>query len=125
MADYQVLVVLSETRDDVMPYHELAYSTGWEKSRLSHHVTRMEKRELVRREGREGDGRTANIVLTPQGRAAIESAAPGHVGSVRRLLVDLLTSEEIDTLIAVGVRVNHALEAELVSDSAERPPVGV
>jgi DNA-binding MarR family transcriptional regulator len=116
MADYQVLVVLSESPGSVLAYRELADATGWEKSRLSHHITRMEKRGLVRREGCPEDARSANVVLTDPGRSCIEAAAPGHVESVRRLLIDQLTAEQIDALIAVGEQVARVLEACPVTD---------
>jgi DNA-binding MarR family transcriptional regulator len=112
MADYQVLVVLSATPDGVLAYRDLAGQTGWEKSRLSHHLTRMERRDLVCREECTADGRSADIVLTANGRAAIESAAPGHVASVRHFLIDHLSDGEIDTLVAVGKR-TRALLAEM------------
>lgn len=111
MADYQVLVVLSES-GDTLPYRALADATGWEKSRLSHHLTRMERRGLLRREGCTDDGRSAHIVLTGDGRAVIESAAPGHVEDVRRLLIDHLSEDEIDALIAISERTTAAIEAD-------------
>lgn len=110
MADYEVLVVLSESNTDVLAYRELAEATGWEKSRLSHHITRMEKRGLVRREGCVDDARSANIALTALGRHSIESAAPGHVVSVRRLLIDRLSESQIDALIAIGEAAARAIE---------------
>lgn len=116
MADYQVLVVLSEG-EEMLPYRELAEATGWEKSRLSHQLTRMERRGLLRRVGCAEDGRSAQLTLTPEGRAAIESAAPGHVAAVRRLVIDDLSPAEMDALIALAARVGAAIEDEL-----RRPP---
>lgn len=117
MADYEVLVVLSESPGSVLAYRDLADATGWEKSRLSHHITRMEKRGLVRREGCPEDARSANVVLTDPGRSCIEAAAPGHVKSVRRLLIDQLTADQIDALVAVGEQVARVLEACPVPDA--------
>jgi DNA-binding MarR family transcriptional regulator len=125
MADYEVLVVLSESPGSVLAYRELAEATGWEKSRLSHHITRMERRGLVRREGCETDARSANVVLTEPGRACIESAAPGHVQSVRRLLIDRLTGQQIDALIAIGDQISKVLEACPQSDSQNGADVEV
>lgn len=112
MADYQVLVVLSAAPEGRLAYRELADATDWEKSRLSHHITRMEQRNLVQREGCAEDGRSANIVITGGGRAAIDRAAPGHVASVRRLLIDRLTSEQVDALAAIGAAVRGALQED-------------
>ena len=109
IADYQVLVVLSAEPAGTLAYRDLAATTGWEKSRLSHHLTRMQRRGLVRRVGCSEDGRSATIVLTSLGRQSIQRAAPGHVASVRRLLVDRLSGEQLATLAAIGRVVRGAL----------------
>ena len=110
-ADYEVLVVLSAADDGVLPYRELARTTEWEKSRLSHHVTRMEQRGLVARQDCPDDARAAHIVLTEQGRRAIERAAPGHVAAVRRILIDALTPEQLEVLADVGRELRTRLAA--------------
>jgi DNA-binding MarR family transcriptional regulator len=81
---------------------ELADHMLWSKSRLSHHITRMQARGLVDREDVDGDGRGSTVVLTAEGRRAIEAAAPGHVASVRRNFIDLLTAEQIRVLTEIG-----------------------
>lgn len=121
MADYQVLVVLSETGGDVLAYRDLADATGWEKSRLSHQLTRMQARGLVHRTERSDDGRCANVVLTEHGRRVIESAAPGHVCSVRRFLIDRLSAAQIDALIAIGGAVRAGLDDAAGPGSAAAP----
>ena len=80
---------------------ELAGLLQWERSRVSHHITRMERRGLVGRLECSEDGRGAFVVITSQGRAAIEEAAPGHVMAVRRLMFDALNEEEKAALAAV------------------------
>ncbi len=97
-ADYEVLVHLSETPGDRLRVYELGDAMQWEKSRLSHQLTRMERRGLVAREECPTDARGAFAVLTPAGRTAIEAAAPGHVAEVRRLVVDVLTPAQLDAL---------------------------
>ncbi|MET7709806.1 hypothetical protein [Micromonospora sp. NPDC005413] len=77
----------------------------WSRSRLSHHLTRMQQRGLVTREEYADDARGSIIALTPAGRQAIESAAPGHVAAVRRHLIDLLTPAEVEALGALTHRV--------------------
>lgn len=104
-------MVLSEAPQKPVSYRTVAEVTGWEKSRLSHHLTRMERRGLVRREGCAEDRRSANIYLTDLGCAAIEAAAPGHVAAVRRLLIDGLTEDDMKTLIAIAERVAAARAA--------------
>lgn len=103
--DYDVLSDLSETPDQRLRLSELADRMLWSRSRLSHHLARMQQRGLVTREEHPSDGRGSIVVLTPTGRAAIEAAAPGHVAAVRRHLIDLLTPEEIDALGALTQRV--------------------
>jgi DNA-binding MarR family transcriptional regulator len=96
--DYQVLVVLTDSEDGRLRVSDLAASLQWERSRVSHHVARMEKRDLVSRRGCPDDGRGAYVRITETGRAAIERAAPGHVRVVRRLVFDALTADEVAQL---------------------------
>jgi DNA-binding MarR family transcriptional regulator len=100
-ADYQVLHPLSESPGGVLRARELGVEIGWDRSRLSHHVTRMEKRGLVVREECAEDGRGLMVRLTPAGRTAIEAAAPQHVETVRRYFFDMLSKQELDTLATV------------------------
>src|SRR4051812_13899364 len=74
---------------------ELVDNLQWEQSRLSHHVARMQRRGLVAREECTSDKRGAFVVLTDAGRDAIEKAAPGHVDTVRRLVFDGLSAEQV------------------------------
>jgi DNA-binding MarR family transcriptional regulator len=104
-ADYDVLVPLSEAPDCRLRMYELSGELCWEQSRLSHHLSRMQKRGLVAREDCTSDRRGAYVVLTPAGRAAIEKAAPSHVEAVRRLVFEGLTSAQVKALGAVTAHV--------------------
>jgi len=104
-ADYDVLSNLSETDGHRMRLGELAARMLWSRSRLSHHITRMTQRGLVRREECPDDGRGSTIVLTDAGLQAIVAAAPAHVNSVRQHFIDLMTDEEIEALAAFSHRV--------------------
>ncbi|HEY4331951.1 MAG TPA: MarR family winged helix-turn-helix transcriptional regulator [Ilumatobacteraceae bacterium] len=108
-ADYEILVNLSESDDGRMRAFELGAATKWEKSRLSHHLTRMERRGLVSREDCETDARGAFIVLTSHGRAAIETAAPLHAAEVRRSFVEALTPQQLDALREITDALRHGL----------------
>ncbi len=108
-ADYEVLAVLSALDGDRMPARELSSALGWEKSRLSHQVRRMEKDGLITREPNPDDARSTMVRLLPAGRAAIEKAAPGHVEDVRRNFIDLFTPAELDMFAAFNERVLHHL----------------
>jgi DNA-binding MarR family transcriptional regulator len=96
--DYLVLVALTDRPDGTMRLFELAGVLGWEKSRLSHHVARMEARGLVEKERCDTDRRGAFVVVTERGRSEIEAAAPGHVAAVRRLFVDRLTPAQLEAV---------------------------
>jgi DNA-binding MarR family transcriptional regulator len=110
-ADFQVLVHLTDLAEGPVRVVEMARELEWEKSRLSHHLARMQRRGLVDRQECPDDARGAFVVLTPQGRQAIEQAAPGHVETVRQLFVDQLTGEELDTLRTIAERVLSRLDA--------------
>jgi DNA-binding MarR family transcriptional regulator len=107
MPDYQVLAALSEADDHQQRLSELAFSMQWSASRLSHHVSRMEQRGLVNRAGCDSDARGAYVVLTDQGFEAIKMAAPDHVASVRRHLIDLLSPQQLAALTEIG---EHVIE---------------
>ena len=96
--DYYVLVQLSESPDHRMRMTDLAEGIQWSKSRLSHHLDRMEARGLVRREDCASDARGAFACLTPAGLQAIQTAAPDHVGSVRRHFIDVLDDTQLGQL---------------------------
>jgi len=101
-ADYEVLVDLSESECHRLRMHELASGLLWERSRLSHHITRMQRRGLVDREECEADGRGAFVVLTPAGLVAIRQAAPAHVAEVREHLFEHLTQEQVRVLAEIS-----------------------
>jgi DNA-binding MarR family transcriptional regulator len=113
--DYDVLSNVSEAEGRRARLGDLAARMAWSKSRLSHHITRMEQRGLVTREDCAADGRGAFVVLTDAGWRAIQAAAPGHVASVRRHFIDLLSREQLDALADISQTVVRRL-------SDERPP---
>jgi DNA-binding MarR family transcriptional regulator len=113
-ADFEVLVHVSEAPGGRLRAFELGEALSWEKSRLSHQLTRMERRGLVERRVCTTDGRGADVVLTDAGRATIEEAAPGHVDELRRVFVDVLTPAQLRELEAIATAVLGAL-AEQVS----------
>jgi DNA-binding MarR family transcriptional regulator len=109
-ADYDVLSNLSEAPGRRARLNELADRMFWSKSRLSHHLTRMQQRGLVARDECVDDARGAVIVLTPAGLRTIRAAAPHHVESVRRSFIDLLSDEQIAVLGDIAERVVGRLE---------------
>jgi DNA-binding MarR family transcriptional regulator len=73
---------------------------GWDKSRLSHQLTRMQQRALIERH--HTDGKAVLVVLTELGRQKLDAARPIHADSVRRNLLSRLSQEQIDTIVRVS-----------------------
>jgi len=101
MTYYEVLVRLSEAPDGQMRMSELAELAQNSRSRLSHAVARLEDAGWVQRRQCPSDRRGFLAVLTAEGQAALEAAAPGHVDSVRRHLFDPLTTIQLDDLRSI------------------------
>ena len=108
--DYDVLSTLSEKPSHRWQLRELAAKMLWSRSRLSHHIARMEQRGLVAREDDPDDRRGCILVLTPVGRTTLKRAAPLHVASVREHFLDLVTESELATLTEVYERVVARLD---------------
>ena len=104
-ADYDVLSILADGPGEGWRSRDLGARLFWSTSRLAHHVGRMEQRGLVARLPCAGDARGAVITLTPHGRDTLTAAAPPHVASVRRHLIDLLTPDEVAALDAIATKV--------------------
>ena len=85
--------------------------------------SRMAARGLVTRRRCPSDQRGAFVVVTAEGRGAIEAAAPGHVAAVRRYVIDRLTPDQVDALAAITQAVLSAL-AERPSAPADQPDPG-
>jgi len=113
MAEYEVLVQLSETPDRRLRMSELASRTLASRSRLSHQISRMESDGLVTRQECQTDKRGWWAVLTDHGFEVLAAAAPLHVASVRRHLVDVLDDEEFATLGRVLGKVVAPLQEDV------------
>jgi len=101
LSDYEVLVHLTDSPEGRVRVNDLARLLQWERSRVSHHLTRMERRGLVERRECAEDGRGSFIAVTKAGRTANEQAAPGHVAAVRRLVFDALDENDVSCLSQV------------------------
>ncbi|WP_351237531.1 MarR family transcriptional regulator, partial [Streptomyces sp. NPDC002133] len=106
--DYAALLALREAQGRLRP-SELAARIGWQRSRLSHQIKRMEERGLIRREKHVTDGRGAEVVLTTEGREAFRNASVPHLRAVRELFIHPLTPDEL----AAAGRIAAALRARL------------
>jgi DNA-binding MarR family transcriptional regulator len=101
LADYEVLVALTDAAAGRCRVFEIAETLAWEQSRVSHQLARMQRRGLVARQECPTDARGAFAVLTEAGRAAIERAAPAHVETVRQLVFDGLSRDQLAALTEV------------------------
>jgi DNA-binding MarR family transcriptional regulator len=109
--EYYTLARLSEDPDHTLRMSELAAVTNASLSRLSHLVTRLEARGLVRREPDQADGRYTRAVLTDQGYAKLVASAPAHVAAVRDLLIDEFSATELQDLRQAMERVVARIES--------------
>lgn len=112
LGDFEVLVHLTDQPENQLRIGELATKLQWEKSRLSHHLNRMERRGLVRKTECAEDARGMFIVVTEQGREAIEQAAPRHVDVVREYFFDQLDNGQIDNLREIAEAVLKKLDSD-------------
>ncbi len=110
--DYFVLAMLSEVPARTLRMTSLAHRTNATLPRLSHVVRRLEERGLVERFPCPEDGRATNARLTDAGWDAVTAAAPGHVTTVRRTVLDPLTREQVDQLRAIGDALLTRLDPE-------------
>src|SRR5580658_2771352 len=99
-AEFGVLSRLAAIGRGEMRQQALASVMAWDKSRLSHQLTRMQERKLIER--RPTDGKSVLVTLTKLGREKLDAARPIHAVSVRRNLLSRLTQEQIDTIVRVS-----------------------
>jgi DNA-binding MarR family transcriptional regulator len=115
MVEYQVLAMLSGAPKRTMRMSSLAEVTNASLSRLSHLVSRLEGRGLVRREPDPADGRFTNAILTDKGFQTLAEAAPGHVAHVRSLVVDVLSPEQLRRLGLAADRIMSRIDTSEIN----------
>jgi DNA-binding MarR family transcriptional regulator len=93
--DYVVLLALSEAEEQTLRSSVLASQIEWERSRLSHHLGRMEKRGLLRRVSCADDVHGIDVVMTEAGAETFHAATVPHLRAVREMFVDALTDEQL------------------------------
>lgn len=96
--DYKVLLALSEADATSLRSSELATHIDWERSRLSGHLGRMEKRGLIRREPCADDARGSDVYLTDEGARAFRASTVPHLKAIKTLFVDAFTDEQLAQL---------------------------
>lgn len=109
VAEYRILVLLSEAPDRALRMSELADGVLSSRSRLTHQIRRMEEQRMVRRNTCLEDGRGVLAELTDEGMRRLEAAAPGHVKAVRAHFIDLLDADQLEVVAEVFERVDRRI----------------
>ncbi len=120
-ADYQVLLPLREAEGARMRSSELASTIDWERSRLSHHLKRMERRHLIRREDCATDNRGAEVVLTAEGARVFRRATAPHMRAIKEHFADALTVEQFEALADI-LRALHSHRDDLSARTGDARP---
>lgn len=109
-AEFAVLSILSSCDDQAMRLRELCHALDWNRSRVSHQVTRMQRRGLVAKDPSPGDGRGVVVSATEDGVKRVEAAAPEHAEVVRRVVLDPLNgdgaTEALETMCRTILEMN-------------------
>ena len=103
--EYHVLAGLSENQGHTLRMSELAAMTHASLSRLSHMFKRLEARGFVRREPDAADRRYTLAILTDTGHRHLVDSAPAHVETVRRLVIDALSPEQLGNVNEAAERI--------------------
>jgi DNA-binding MarR family transcriptional regulator len=111
-ADYQVLLALSEADGRRLRSSELAATIDWERSRLSHHLGRMERRGLIRRDDCATDSRGAEVSLTDHGAGMFRGATAPHLRAIKKHFADAMTPEQFEALADVVQALQNHLHPE-------------
>lgn len=118
-AEYVVLVALSELPTPSINLNRLAQSLGWEISRMSHQVSRMEENGFVKKIRNAEDSRCFDVSITTRGRKLAESAIPLQSKEINHCFSDILTNEQMETLIEISeviskhMKENHPLNKKV------------
>ncbi|NMO54041.1 MarR family transcriptional regulator [Actinoplanes sp. TBRC 11911] len=112
--DYAVLLALSESQERKLRSSELAAAIDWERSRLSHHLGRMEKRGLIRRVECLTDSRGAEVELTEDGARIFRGATTPHTRAIKQYFADALSPEQFESLDEILCTLNNHLSSDAV-----------
>jgi DNA-binding MarR family transcriptional regulator len=115
MAEYQVMARLSQSPGRTLRMSALADLANASLSRLSHLITRLERRGLARREPDPANGRFTNAILTDEGFRTLAAAAPGHVAHVRSLVVDVLSPEQLRRMGLAADRIMSRIDTSEIN----------
>lgn len=122
--DYAVLLALSESEGRCLRSSVLAEVIGWERSRLSHHLGRMESRGLIRRRKSGNDSRGAEVELTDDGARTFRASSAPHLRLVRRFFIDALTPEDLEAVGKVAKSLRRHLKELAHEQATDQGPAG-
>ncbi len=115
--DYLCLAMLSEEEEWTTTMSNLAARTNSSLSRLSHVISKLEKRGWVERTRSETSGRVKMVRMTDKGYAVLVEAAPSHVEFVHSLIYDGLSKEDVEGLRRVMTHVLQRIDASGLKSS--------
>jgi DNA-binding MarR family transcriptional regulator len=117
--DYTVLLALSEADEHRLRSSTLAEGIGWERSRLSHHLGRMESRGLICRRKSGNDSRGAEVELTDEGARTFRASSAPHLRLVRRFFIDALAPEDLEAVGRVATNLRRHLKEITLDQSSD------
>ncbi|MCK0118540.1 MarR family transcriptional regulator [Isoptericola sp. S6320L] len=110
--DYKVLLALNEADGRTVRSSDLAAHIEWERSRLSGHLGRMEKRGLIRREPCEDDARGSHVLLTDEGARAFHASTVPHLRAIKEVFIDAFTPQQLTDLNEAAVAIRRHLDLD-------------
>ncbi len=122
-ADYEILMSLFDDPAKRLRAGQIGDIIGWEKSRVSHQLTRMAQRGLITRQECGDDARGVWVVLTAEGSRAALAASRDHREAVREYFFDVLSSEEKNVLLGISTRVLDKIDPPICSDEKTEPKI--
>ncbi|STN23604.1 marR-family regulatory protein [Escherichia fergusonii] len=112
--DFAILSQLRSTRNGVRKQRDIQQFLGWDKSRLSHQLSRMASREVITRENRPEQGLV--VCITEEGIKQIIQAEPIHSAAVRRYFLDFLNPDDMNALTSIAAKLREGLESQATYD---------
>ena len=118
-AEYVVLVALSEMKAPSVNLNRLARGLGWEMSRMSHQISRMEETGLVKKSRNPDDSRCFDVSITTRGRKIAETAIPLQSKEINHCFSDVLTQSQMKTLIEISEAISSHMKEHHPLDKKE------